>query len=91
MEEFIEREALFSLGCGLIDLQLLASVLITPDPKLWTLDKHLARLTESFGVAYKISQSMNSLKRIPCASLPHRTLRTFDQGDMDNALVGGKR
>jgi len=44
VEEFIEREALYGLGCGLIDLLLLASVLITPDAKLWTLDKRLARL-----------------------------------------------
>jgi len=50
VEEFIEREALYGLGCGLIDLQLLASVLITPGAKLWTLDKRLAKLAERFGV-----------------------------------------
>jgi hypothetical protein len=52
VEEFIEREALYGLGCGLIDLQLLASVLITPGAKLWTLDKRLARLAERLGVDY---------------------------------------
>jgi len=36
-------------GYGLIDLHLLASVLITPGTKLWTLDKRLARLAERFG------------------------------------------
>lgn len=57
VEEFIEREVLYALGCGLIDLQLLTSVLITPGTKLWTLDKHLAKLAERFGVAYKTSQT----------------------------------
>ncbi|AMK78539.1 MULTISPECIES: type II toxin-antitoxin system VapC family toxin [Methylomonas] len=52
MEEFIEREALFGLDCELIDLQVLASVLITPGAKLWTLNKRLAKLAERFGVAY---------------------------------------
>ena len=55
VEDFIEREALYGLGCGLIDLQLLASILITPGAKLWTLDKRLARLAERFGVGYQIS------------------------------------
>lgn len=55
VENFIEREALFGLGCGLIDLQLLASVLITPSAKLWTLDKRLAKLAERFDIAYQTS------------------------------------
>lgn len=59
VEQFIERETLFGLGCGLIDLQLLASVLITPGTKLWTLDKRLARLAERFGVAYQTPPTEN--------------------------------
>ncbi|WP_426993965.1 type II toxin-antitoxin system VapC family toxin [Methylomonas sp. CM2] len=59
VEDFIEREALYGLGCGLIDLQLLASVLITPGAKLWTLDKQLAKLAERFGVAYQASPTTN--------------------------------
>lgn len=59
VEEFIEREALYGLGCGLIDLQLLASVLITHGAKLWTLEKRLARLSERFGVDYQTSPNMN--------------------------------
>ncbi|WP_197491360.1 hypothetical protein [Methylomonas methanica] len=55
VEDFIEREALYGLGYGLIDLLLLASVLITPGAKLWTLDKRLAKLAERFGVAYQSS------------------------------------
>ncbi|EQD40112.1 PilT domain-containing protein, partial [mine drainage metagenome] len=37
--EFIEREKLYGLGCGLVDMTLLASTLITPGAELWTLDK----------------------------------------------------
>lgn len=49
---FIEREKLYGLGCGLVDLVLLASTLITPDARLWTLDKRLAGLADRFGAAY---------------------------------------
>lgn len=56
VEAFIEREVLFGLGCGLIDLLLLASVLLAPGAKLWTLDKRLAKLAERFGVAYQATQ-----------------------------------
>jgi predicted nucleic acid-binding protein len=50
--EFIEREGLYGLGCGLVDISLLASTLITPGAELWTLDKRLAELAERFGVAH---------------------------------------
>ncbi len=50
---FIERHSLFGAGCGLIDLILLASVLITPNTTLWTRDKHLDKLATRFGVAQK--------------------------------------
>jgi predicted nucleic acid-binding protein len=50
---FIEREKLYGLGCGLVDMALLASTLITPDTMLWTLDKRLADLAGRFGVAYR--------------------------------------
>ncbi|GHU06236.1 twitching motility protein PilT [Betaproteobacteria bacterium] len=50
---FIEREKLYGLGCGLVDMALLASTLITPDTVLWTLDKRLADLAGRFGVAYR--------------------------------------
>ncbi len=48
----IEREALFGLGCGFVDLSLLASTLITPGAALWTLDKRLASLASRFGVCF---------------------------------------
>jgi predicted nucleic acid-binding protein len=50
--EFIEQEKLFGLGCGLVDMSLLASTLITPSTELWTLDKRLADLAARFGVAH---------------------------------------
>ena len=50
--EFIEREGLYGLGCGLVDMSLLASTLITPGAELWTLDKRLDELAERFGVAH---------------------------------------
>ena len=50
---FIEREALFGLGCGLVDVLLLASTLMTPDAELWTLDKRLADLAVRFGVLHR--------------------------------------
>ena len=49
---FIEREKLYGLSCGLVDLALLASACITPDATLWTQDKRLAELAKRMGVAY---------------------------------------
>jgi len=51
--DFIEREKLYGLGCGWVDMTLLASTLITPGARLWTLDKRLAQLAERFYVAYR--------------------------------------
>jgi predicted nucleic acid-binding protein len=51
--DFIERERLFGSGCGVVDMLLLASTLMTPDAKLWTLDKRLCTLTERFGVMHQ--------------------------------------
>jgi predicted nucleic acid-binding protein len=47
-----EREKLYGLGCGLVDISLLGSALISPGASLWTLDKRLADLAERFGVAF---------------------------------------
>jgi predicted nucleic acid-binding protein len=48
--DFIERERLYSQGCGLVDVTLLASALMTPGASLWTLDQSLAALARRFGV-----------------------------------------
>ncbi|WP_449371647.1 type II toxin-antitoxin system VapC family toxin [Thiomonas sp.] len=49
---FVERERLFGLGCGMVDMLLLASTLITPGAALWTLDKRLRVLAERFEVRH---------------------------------------
>jgi predicted nucleic acid-binding protein len=49
---FVERESLFGRGCGLVDMVLLTSTLMTPGAKLWSLDRRLAELAGGFGVAY---------------------------------------
>jgi len=54
--DFVERERLFGLGCGLVDMQLLASTLLTPGASLWTLDKRLASLAQRFGLCYGAHQ-----------------------------------
>ncbi len=51
--DFIERQRLYGLGCGLVDLVLLASTLITPGAALWTLDNRLAALADRFGVMHR--------------------------------------
>jgi predicted nucleic acid-binding protein len=48
----VESEKLYDLGCGLVDISLLGSALITPGATLWTLDKRLADLAERLGVAF---------------------------------------
>ncbi|TKD35319.1 MULTISPECIES: type II toxin-antitoxin system VapC family toxin [Azotobacter] len=49
---FIQRERLYGLGCGLVDMLLLASTVITPGVELWTLDKRLCALAERFSVMH---------------------------------------
>jgi len=51
--QLIEREELYGLGCGLVDLTLLASTLLTPAATLWTLDKRLAGFADRFGIAHQ--------------------------------------
>jgi predicted nucleic acid-binding protein len=53
--DFIENEKLYGLGCGLVDLVLLASTMMTPGAELWTLDKRLVALAERFGVMHQPS------------------------------------
>ena len=51
----IESRALFSRGIGLVDVQLLASTLITPDTQLWTRDNRLHDVAAELGIAYTIA------------------------------------
>jgi predicted nucleic acid-binding protein len=48
----IEREQLHDLGCGAVDLMLLASAMLTEDAALWTFDKNLKALAERFDVSF---------------------------------------
>jgi predicted nucleic acid-binding protein len=48
----IERERLWGLGCGLIDVALLASAMMTPGARLWTRDRRLDALARRFDVAH---------------------------------------
>ena len=50
---FIERKKLYGLGCGLVDMSLLASTLMSPGTCLWTLDKRLATLAARFDIAFE--------------------------------------
>jgi predicted nucleic acid-binding protein len=47
----IEREQLHDSGCGAVELTLLASVMLTNDAVLWTLDKSLEPLAARFAVS----------------------------------------
>ncbi len=49
---FIEREGLYGQGCGWVDINLLASTLMTQATKIWTLDKRLEKLAARFHVNF---------------------------------------
>ena len=53
VRSFIEQESLYGSGCGLVDMVLLTSTLMTPGAQLWTLDTRLARLAERFDIAHQ--------------------------------------
>ena len=46
----VSRFSLHGSGCGAVDMSLLASALITPEAKIWTLDKHLSELAHRLNV-----------------------------------------
>ncbi len=50
---FIENKKLYGLGCGLVDITLLASTLITPGARLWTLDKRLEKQAKRLNASYQ--------------------------------------
>ena len=54
--KLISVRKLYGLGAGYIDLHLLASVLLTPDACLWTMDRRLAQIAESLGVGFYPAQ-----------------------------------
>jgi predicted nucleic acid-binding protein len=50
LRHLIEVRRLYSLGIGLTDAHLIASVLISPPTLLWTRDRRLRMLADSFGI-----------------------------------------
>ena len=48
----LERRSLYGRGCGLVDISLLASVLLSEKTLLWTADKRLATLATEFHRSY---------------------------------------
>ena len=51
----IEVERLHATGCGAVGVALLASVLLTPNARLWTADRNLEVLAVRLGVAFDAS------------------------------------
>lgn len=49
---FVERHGLHGKGCGLVDMLLLASTLLTDGARLWTLDRRLASLARDRAVLF---------------------------------------
>ena len=50
---FIENEKLYGHGCGIVDITILTACLVTPNTKIWTLDKRLKALADRFNVMYQ--------------------------------------
>jgi len=50
---FVEREQLFGLGCGWVNVHLLTATCLTPNCQLWTLDQQLDALAQRFGRAFR--------------------------------------
>jgi predicted nucleic acid-binding protein len=51
----IGTERLFDTGCGAVDIALLASVLLTPNARLWTADRNLEALAARLDAAFEAS------------------------------------
>ena len=49
--EYIERQTLFGLGIGYVDVHLLASIRLTPGARLWTRDRRLNEAAHRLGLA----------------------------------------
>jgi predicted nucleic acid-binding protein len=50
VRRMIEARRLYSLGIGLTDAHLIASVFLNPSTLLWTRDKHLRKAAEALGI-----------------------------------------
>lgn len=50
VRRMIEDRSLYSRGIGLVDAHLLASCLMTPGTRLWTLDTALGKVSKDLGI-----------------------------------------
>jgi predicted nucleic acid-binding protein len=50
---FVEREQLYGLGCGWVDMHLLASTCLTDGATLWSMDQRLDALALRFGRSHQ--------------------------------------
>jgi predicted nucleic acid-binding protein len=55
VRQMIEVRSLYSRGIGLMDAHLIASILIHPSTRLWTLDKRLSNVASELGIAASLS------------------------------------
>lgn len=51
---FIEGQQLMGRGIGYVDVHFLASVMLSPGARLWTLDRRLHEIAGDLGAAYTI-------------------------------------
>ena len=51
--DFVEKNKFYELGCGAVDISLLASTLISKNAVIWTFDKNLEALASQLKVAFK--------------------------------------
>ena len=49
----MERRSLYGRGCGLVDISLLASTLLSENALLWTADKRLRALATELNRSYR--------------------------------------
>jgi predicted nucleic acid-binding protein len=49
----IERQPLYGRGCGFVDVSLIASVLLSENTLIWTLDKRLDMAAAELGRSYR--------------------------------------
>ncbi len=54
LRHMIEVRRLYSLGIGLTDAHLIASVFLNPPTLLWTRDKKLRKVGEALGIHAKL-------------------------------------
>jgi predicted nucleic acid-binding protein len=54
IRELVEQHALFGLGIGFVDAQLLAATMLTADTALWTRDRGLEAAAHRLGLAYAL-------------------------------------